>query len=216
MPIALAHVIHPNSIILGDVINLDEDGYPYCLVQQDNVTFANAVECWNGRWHWHQPGMIVPRMLWQSMGSLDESLVYLFDRDWLCRLLRNSQVCYLHIPVAKFRIHPHSKHGGEAPGIMREHWTVTQRYWNEVPSLREGWLSAVHTIREAGVYLALDPSHAQHWNRLAGARLLWRALGQSPRIIRSSDFLRLCLTVLFRRAPRISQSSIAKGRAGSG
>ncbi len=199
--LAREHVRHPDSILLGDVLNLYPEGQPSRLIRQWNVTFDNAVECWNSRWTWHQPGMYVPTQSWRAAGELDENLRYLFDRDWLCRLTRRSQVHYLGVPVAQYRLHPAAKHGGEAPGIMREHWTVTQRYWDEVPGLRKRWVQAVHAIREASVYLALDPSHAAFWDRGRGARMLWTTFRDYPGIVRSRDFWRLCGLAAFGRRP---------------
>jgi hypothetical protein len=72
---------------------------------------------------------------WFKRLAPDESLRYVFDRDWMCRLLMISTPSYLHEPVACFRFHHASKTVGEASRWFPEQATMTKRYCDQVSGL---------------------------------------------------------------------------------
>ncbi len=127
--IAQVFVEHPNKIILGDVELFSEDGHFKQILQQRNVTYRNMVENWRTELRWAQPGLFIPKILYKQVGEFNSNLRYVFDRDYMCRMLRSAEVFYLHKPVARFRMHPMSKTVAEAPLWFNEQELVTQRYW---------------------------------------------------------------------------------------
>lgn len=115
--VGVAHVRHPGSVLLGDVLHVSASGAPISMMRQGAVTLRNAVL---GEWSdlsWNQPGMFVPRSLYAQVGGLDHTMRYVFDKEWLCRLLCVSSVHYLGLPAATFRFHSQSKTDGE-----RQEW----------------------------------------------------------------------------------------------
>src|SRR5438309_1205718 len=146
-----AHSLYPRAILAGDVENFHDGEDSLTLVRQSNLTLRNLVDPWNGLWSGHQPGWFAPRLLHLTVGPLDESLRYAFDRDWLCRLLQRSDMEYLGQPVARFRIHATAKTTAEVPAAIREVLLVAQRYWHDVPDLDKQYVCAIHGLQEASV-----------------------------------------------------------------
>jgi glycosyltransferase involved in cell wall biosynthesis len=176
----------PDAILLGDVINVTATGKPVQVVHQRNVTFRNMVEVWNRDRHvaWHQPGIYVPRCLYTNVGGLDESLRYLFDLDWMCRLLRTASVSYLGAPVAQFRLHSRSKTVAEAVDWLPEFYRVAQRYLDEIPIVDQPRALATLEIVAARTYLSV-----RFWNRRKALVHLKRAIHRDWRVFRRPDNL---------------------------
>ncbi len=134
--VAKAWMAYPNSLIVGDVINFDEETGKEELVHQQGITLEKFIDFWSEpRPSWHQPGLFFPRVAWQRVGPLDESLWYAMDYDLMCRLLQYYPVVYLDQVVAKFRKHPTSKTVSGSLRGMIELMTVPRRYWHLVPTL---------------------------------------------------------------------------------
>jgi glycosyltransferase involved in cell wall biosynthesis len=188
--LAVAHRAQPDALLLGDVIIfVDPDGYTQAYTQK-NVTFENMIQCWRLDMRWSQPGTYVPRALYQRAGGLDEKLRYVFDRDWMCRLLPAAPVSYLHAAVAKFRMHTSSKTSGEASAWLPEHVLVTQRYWDHLPRLRHSLALAEMQVWFGAVpYLSVV---RYQMNRRRGITHLWRAFRHDWRIIGRRQFLMVC------------------------
>ena len=202
-----AHSLYPRAILAGDVENFHDGEDSLTLVRQSNLTLRNLVDPWNGLWSGHQPGWFAPRLLHLTVGPLDESLRYAFDRDWLCRLLQRADMEYLGQPVARFRIHATAKTTAEVPAAIREVLLVAQRYWHDVPDLDRQYVCAIHGLQEASVYLGDHPSYARFWNRRKAIDLLFSTWCEYPRIALMLAFWKLCLravlprwVLLFRRA----------------
>jgi glycosyltransferase involved in cell wall biosynthesis len=130
--LAREYLENPNAILVGDVIMFSETTDFLQVWDQKNVTFHNMVQNWNSGFRWSQPGTFVPRSQFQKVAGFDESLRYLFDRDWMCRLLQIAPVKYLKVPVAEFRLHKDSKTVAEAPAWLKEQILVTERYGHQV------------------------------------------------------------------------------------
>lgn len=133
--LARAHIAQPEAILLGDVEVFSDDGSFNQYSVQTDVTLAAMIQIWQTRMRWAQPGTFVPRATHLRVGTLDERLRYVFDRDWMIRLLRDAAVHYLGAPVARFRLHPGSKTVGEAVKWLPEHREVTRRYLHLLPDL---------------------------------------------------------------------------------
>lgn len=191
--VARAAVRHPDSVLLGDVENVRSDGTPFEVIRAANVTLETLTAPWNCAWNWHQPGLFVPRRLVDAAGALDESLRFVFDHEWLCRLLQRAPVHYLGVAVARFRMHDTQKTTAETPEFLHEGIEMVRRYAHLVPGLDRRHTEAVHATREAAIYLAYQPGWGRFWNRRAGMRLLLDALAWSPGIVGYPDWRRLCL-----------------------
>ena len=171
----------PERLLLGDVTFVAEHGAALRTVPQTNVSFAGMVQPWQLGMHWCQPGTLVPRALAERAGLLDERLRYVFDRDWMCRLLRHAGVAYVGGPVATFRVHGMSKTVGEAARWLPEQLGVTGRYWDEVPGLDKRRGRAELEVSAALTYINITYRMA----RRAGLRHLARALLIDPRVVLS-------------------------------
>jgi glycosyltransferase involved in cell wall biosynthesis len=131
--LADAHRQAPQALLAGDVIDFHEDRPERVLVRQGELELRKIIEFWTRQQQWHQPGIFFPTELSKSVGPLDESLRYLFDYDFLCRLLAVASVRYLQRPVAGFRLHPESKTVSQGELFMLELCRISQRYWHMIP-----------------------------------------------------------------------------------
>jgi len=187
------YALNPHSILLGDVENFIDEGYNSYVIKQKNVSFPSIILPMNNSSTWHQPGSFVPSFLRFSAGLLDEDLRYVFDVDWLIRLLQKSEVLYLKNVVARFRIHDSSKTTAEFPLMMKERHNIAEnRYWNKIPSLDIEYACALNHLEMAGIYLAKHSKYKPYWNRVEGIRELTLALIRSRKIITLPDFQKLC------------------------
>jgi glycosyltransferase involved in cell wall biosynthesis len=187
------HVRHQDHILLGNVENFRDGEAPYELIRQSNVTFRNMVEPWNGNSSWHQPGMFVPRSWYVSGGPLDEGFRYLFDLDWLIRLLQYAPVSYLDVPVVRFRVHESAKTQSGITAAIQEVVQVVQRYWDLVPGLDKRYLRAVHGVYEAAMYVGDHPAYIRYWNRGATVSQLVSTFQAYPKIAFTAAFWKVCL-----------------------
>lgn len=127
------HRSDPNKIILGDCLWVFEELKLWCDFEQSAVDFNSMVRSSSGRLRWCQPGTFVPKSAIEQAGILDEKLRYVFDRDWMCRLLRVTSVTYIHQKSTQFRFHNQSKTVGESSKWLHEQIETTSRYIAEVP-----------------------------------------------------------------------------------
>ena len=127
--LALAHHQRPTAILLGDVINFDEQTGVSWQIRQRNVSFDTMSQPWRHAVTWHQPGTWFPRALYQGAGGFDETLRYLFDWDWMCRALPFAPVHQVGGVLARFRYQDSSKTVGEWSLWREEKATLIRRYW---------------------------------------------------------------------------------------
>ena len=129
--VAAVYQAHPGSVIVGDVIDFDERIGTEQLVRQWGITLRNMVRFWDGLYHWHQPGVFFPRIAYERVGGLNDSLRYAMDHDLMCRLLQQLSVTYTSSVLAKFRLHDLSKTYTQGDsGFPLEICEVSQRYWH--------------------------------------------------------------------------------------
>ena len=192
---AAQHLETPEALLLGDVVHFNPaDGLAY-LVHQHQVCLENMVAHWRPGWAWNQPGTFMPRSVWQKVGPLDESLRYLFDREWMCRALAaGTPVAYLPAPVAVFRLHTGSKTMGEVPHWGQEQLAVTRRYAPLLPALTDRHIAAAHELLEATMRLSL--LHLGSWNAPAARQHLRRAMGLQPGVVFTPQYWQLWLRAL--------------------
>jgi glycosyltransferase involved in cell wall biosynthesis len=189
--LALAHVANPVAILLGSVIHFYGAQESTRLWRQRKVTFRNMVALQKGM-VWQQPGTYVPGKFVHSVGLLDESLRYVFDRDWMCMLLQKYSIAYLQEPVAMFRLHAHSKTVGEKYSWLPEQELVTRRYWDCIPGIKKPLILARFELEKAAIALG-----ARQWNRSKGINHLRNALAIYRPILFSPLFTALCIRCLF-------------------
>lgn len=183
-----AHRRSPNTILLGDVVTFSEDTGSDRLTRQRNVTLRNLVEPCSRAVTWHQPGVYVPRGVYQKVGAIDETLRYTFDHDWLCRLLMISAASYLHEPVARFRLHHASKTVAEASRWFPEQAIVMRRYWDQVSGLDRNLAEAGLEIFQAAPCLTVT-----QWDRAQGRSHLRAALRRDWRVLFWPQVWGLCV-----------------------
>jgi GT2 family glycosyltransferase len=176
---AEAYRDHPDSLLLGDVNFVDAQGVLIRRVAQTNVTFEGMVKIWQLGMHWCQPGTCIPRVVYEQAGALDERLRYVFDRDWMCRLLAIAPVHYLQTPTAQFRMHDSSKTVSENDRWLPEQIGVTRRYWDRVPDLDRRRALAELELSGTLTYINLTSRR----NRRRGLQQLARVALIDPRIL---------------------------------
>lgn len=131
---AAACAFHRSSgrMVAAPVINF-EDGYevtsPERLIAQQDLSFEALVKFWEKRYIYQQPGLFFPREDYLEAGPLDETLRYVMDYEFLCRILRRVQVVYLEEPGARFRLHPASKTRSGDPEFFLEQVRVSKQNW---------------------------------------------------------------------------------------
>ena len=181
--LGLAHHAKPAAILLGDVINFDEEtGMSWC-VRQQNVNFdAMSQPCCHAV-TWHQPGTWFPHAVFQRIGPFDESLRYLFDWDWMCRALPVAPAHHVAGAVARFRYHGRSKTVGESSSWRHEKVILIRRYWprrvGDDPTLSLAVLEFV---------VSTDKMVYQSFARREAIAHLWRALRYDARVLAWSRY----------------------------
>ncbi len=193
--VAQAYRNHSSAILLGDVIHFSQADNLAFKVHQYNVTALNMVAYWRSGWSWNQPGTFIPRVIWEHLGALDESLRYVFDREWMCRaLLAGIALHYLDKPVAAFRLHADSKTMGEVTRWGGEQLRVTERYARAFPFLRPSDLQVAQELTNAVFHTSLF--FIQGWDGLAAWSHLRAAVRHQPRVLLTIRFWTLALRSL--------------------
>lgn len=191
--LAKGHAENPKEILLGDVLHFVDSGDHARVSRPKNVTFQNMVNVWKlytSVASWSQQGTYVPRELYQQVGGVDETLRYVFDYDWMCRMLQVTSVRYLHTTIAGYRKHDTSKTVAETPSWLPEVTKVVQRYQNGVGSDVDKTLVQAG-LEMYGAYIFL--SITGHWNRQKGLIHLSRAFQNNWRVFLSRESLQLCI-----------------------
>jgi glycosyltransferase involved in cell wall biosynthesis len=185
-----AHIHSPHSLIAGDVLDFRESDI-LRQVHQSGLEFETFIRIWRQP-QWHQPGIFIPRELFAKLGTFDESQQFGFDYEFMCRALESTNVLFLDIPVAMFRLHELSKTGSDDALIEREHIHTARTFWHKFGAsdrasykrykaeqlFRAGCSRLIHG-RKHGVQLILEGF---------GAHPLWAiayAARQAPRWIRA-------------------------------
>lgn len=183
------------SLILGDVIHFSRsEAYAFTICQH-NITLHNLIKYWKRDWMWNQPGTFFSRDAWEMIGSLDESLIYVFDRDWMCRcLLDDVHLIYLDRPVAAFRLHAGSKTVAGYTLWSREQREVTFRYLGAVNEILEDDVEIAQKMMNASIRLSLQ--HIHHFNKWEAAAEILAALKLNPQVLLSQEFWRLMSRLL--------------------
>ena len=192
---ARAHPANPSALLLGDVTHFSPVDRLAFEVRQQNVTPANMVAYWRRGWAWLQPGTFIPRPVWERIGPLNESLRYVFDREWMCRaLVAGASVTYLHQPVAAFRFHGGSKTVGEVTKWGKEQLQVTERYAQAVRNLRPHAIRAAQALMDAVFYTSAF--YIQGWDGRAARYHLRQAAREEPSVLLTFNFWQLGLRTL--------------------
>ncbi len=195
--LAEAHRQQSEALLFGNVIHFLNHEHVGWLIRQNNVTLENMVAYWRMRgWAWNQPGTFVPHRLLQKVGMLDESLRYVFDRDWMCRLLLASPSrLYLRKPVAAFRLHSNSKTVREGLLWDQEQLNVTRRYASVLSQTENRDLVALVELIKAVMFVSVF--FIDSWDSRAAARSLLRAIHLSPYLLFYRDFWRVGFRVFW-------------------
>lgn len=158
LPGALLHVgersrDQPGACLLGAV----QDGpTPDHVVRARGIELPAFVRFWEERYAWHQPGLFIPRGVYDDVGGLDTSLSLVFDHDLMCRLLQRAPFTILDRPLARFRRHAASKSQRRPRAFAAELARVVPRYRQALPPERQAGFErglARALIREAAAGL---------------------------------------------------------------
>ncbi|OJX46968.1 MAG: hypothetical protein BGO78_15835 [Chloroflexi bacterium 44-23] len=177
-----------NLILLGDVININFSNKTKKTIHQKNINFENMIAPFITPLQWHQPGVFVPRQVLDPNLMLDESLRYLFDQDWMIRLLRVLEVSYIKQPVAIFRLHSKSKTVGEKFNWLSEQKVIVNRYWDYIPEKKKK-----KTLSYLEFFDAANSLGVKNWNRKNGQIKLRKAFLINPKIFFSWNFLQFAI-----------------------
>ncbi len=174
----------PDHIVAGPVINFDNRTGETELVPQKNINLKTIVQfgllTYLSVMNWHQPGTFFPRKFYKAAGELDESLHYVMDQELMYRLLKFAKVVYTEKPLAKFRVHQHSKT-----------YFLDVDFWWERIRLLESW-AALDDM--PGRIKNIIPELFAEAYILLASRCYWRKDRQ--------DALKHCLTAL-KKYPRL-------------
>jgi glycosyltransferase involved in cell wall biosynthesis len=189
--LAMLHVENPESILLGNVVNIDMERGIKWEVAQRNVCFSKLREHWRYPVTWHQPGTFMPISVYSSIGDCNIRLSYVFDWDYMCRALQCTPVIYLRFPVARFRYHKNSKSMNYRDQWIQERQYVTRRYWPDRVAKSPQLSKAVMHLVSADVSLVL---HSQF--KTQGIMELWKAAASDIQVMRWRRYWLLWLKAL--------------------
>ena len=189
--LAEAHRAAPDRIIAGDVVNFRVSPPLEQRIHQRKLSLRMMITPWDEGVSWHQPGIYVPRTAFCATPSLDESLRFVFDLDWFCRLFVTTQVSYLSVPVARFRLHDSSKTVAELPAFLGEQEVLIRRFAPliegfDLPKARGGFL----------VWAALIFLSGAHRDLSQGIRHLVWAVTVDRSVLGTARFWKLCFAAL--------------------
>lgn len=191
--LAEAHRAAPTSILAGGLVLVGEDSKIVREVRAQGITLRNMVQIWQEQtMHWGQPATYVPRHLLERVGMLDERLRYVFDRDWLCRLLTVAPVAYIPTALARFRVHQSSKTVAEGKRWLPEQIAVTERYMGHIDGFDQ---RGARAELEMSAALA-DLSVSRRMNRFAAIGHIAAAAVQRPRVVLRPRNLALCFSLV--------------------
>jgi glycosyltransferase involved in cell wall biosynthesis len=150
--IAGVYKSNPSTIICGNVINFDNETQKEMLIIQKGLSLKGVMAIPVSNTIWHQPGIFFPMNKVRNFGWLDESLKYSFDEDLLLGVLYKTEVTYLDIPVAKFRLHPTSKTVSEFTLFLPEVDKVINKHLDQIKPHEKPYILA-----------CLEMFHARTW-----------------------------------------------------
>jgi glycosyltransferase involved in cell wall biosynthesis len=197
---ATAYDAANEAVIVANVVNFSEDGRETRVIQH-GIRLENFIGIPEPGFVWHQPGIAVPRSFYRAVGGLDETLHYVFDWDWMCRLLiHQPKVTYRQAFVARFRVHDASKTG---PGLL-ECWlelpAVVRRYNAHLPGVPARKVAAFYHLRAASLFFCEHPGSAHYWNRRRGIHALLQAMREDVGLILDGHVVHLVMRALLPRA----------------
>jgi glycosyltransferase involved in cell wall biosynthesis len=194
--LSFAYQKNPKALLLGDVIHFYQGRIGTKVVKQKKVSFPDIVLISSSDSIWQQPGTFVPTVLFQPEGPmLDESFRYVFDQDWMCKLLKKAEVIYLEEVIAMFREHPKSKTVMERTLWLPESERVIKRYWDEIPNKCKKPTLAYLELAHAAISLGL-----KNWDPKKGRMHLRKAVHIYPWITFSLHFFDILLRTIMPRS----------------
>jgi len=188
------------TMIFTDVINFSPDRNDV-YAKQSGIVLENFIGIPEEGFSWHQPGIAVPRSFYEKVGGLDESLHYIFDWDWICRLLIHcSDISYVHAPVARFRVHDMSKTGSGMLECWQEAVGMLGRYKEFLLEKNFRKVIAFYHMKMAMLYFSGHAGAVQYWSRRKGMQSLLQALWYDFRLIHDGQFIHLFIRALLPRS----------------
>jgi glycosyltransferase involved in cell wall biosynthesis len=202
--LAEAYLKNPQAILLGYVDNFIDGSDKKVSIHPKNISASTMVLPSAFKVEWQQPGVYVPASKFKDEGLfLDESLRYVFDLDWMCRILQKADVFYLKKLIALFRLHNKSKTVGEKAHWLPEYEQVFSRYWQNAAGSNPNWLLARFELFRASVRFG-----AMTWEPEIARQHLKSAAIISPEVILSFRFIELSLRSLIPKGPMMWIRSI--------
>jgi len=99
------------AVIVGGVKLYLNDSF-LRMMPNHSHSFFRFLNPWIPYTNISQPGVFLPRSVWEKIGSLNEELFYVMDYDLLCRILKN-KIPLVTVPktLAKYNLHDNCKTG---------------------------------------------------------------------------------------------------------
>jgi len=177
-----------DKILLGDLIYYFHSHNKYKKVHQKNVTISNLINPFKEKSIWQQPSTFVPRKFINTNILLDENLRYVFDYDWMIRLLQITSVHYINEVIAVFRFHKKSKTVNEKFSWLVEIEIVLKRYWDLVSNEEKKQIEANIEFIKAANHLGV-----KQWDRKFAQKKLMNSCKIYPKIIFSVNYLQFLI-----------------------
>jgi glycosyltransferase involved in cell wall biosynthesis len=99
------------KVILGAVELLYEAQQMRIMSNRPQSLFR-YLNPWIPRTNFSQPGVFIPKAIFDSIGKVDERLSYTMDYDLFCRMLKQGvEFCSVDRVVARYHLHPDCKTG---------------------------------------------------------------------------------------------------------
>ena len=192
MAVAKEYKEHQGSLIVGNGQWYFQDFELVCDQIVRNVSAEHFIQLSSGMLSWCQPGTFFPRSILTSIGYLDESLRYVFDRDWMCKLLLTKiEVRYINQSLARFRFHSMSKTIHEGEKWANEQVQITARYSSFLPTMNLHFeTAALKVIYQAQPSLSFLRGSI---NRMKGLSTLFNIFKENKSVLLFPRFTALIL-----------------------
>lgn len=110
--VAKAAVESRGQAVIAGGVELYLNGSFLRMMPNYSRSFFRFLNPWIPYTNISQPGIFLPKTVWQKIGSLNEELFYVMDYDFLCRVLKN-KIPLVAVPktLAKYNLHDSCKTG---------------------------------------------------------------------------------------------------------
>ncbi len=171
---------HPDAqVFYSNIVHTDETG-SITRKSKPNYSPWKLRHWWWGSVQLWQPGTIVKRTVFETVGPLDVTLDYAMDFDFMLKAQDRHPFKYLDADLVAFRLHSGQKgHATEVP-FIEERIDATLLYWKRRNRLAYGLYMPILYFVRGSLLFTEGLRQYERGNRAEGLGLIGRGLKRNP------------------------------------